>query len=90
VFVAEGIQKILPAGKEVSAGEPIAHSIAGYQYGIETGWAQGDATPSTPYNGAEDGTPMPGGKAFNRFLLSLGAKTREHWGPGPLYAGASC
>jgi hypothetical protein len=90
VFVAEGIQNILPAGTVVRAGGAIARSIPNWQYGIETGWAQGEATPSTPYNGAPDGTPMPGGKAFNRFLLSLGAETREHWGPGPVYAGASC
>jgi hypothetical protein len=90
VFVAEGIQNILPAGRTVKAGQAIARSIPGWEYGIETGWAQGVATPSTPYGNAGDGTPMPGGKAFNRFLLSLGAKTQEHWGPGPLYAGASC
>lgn len=37
--------------------------------GIETGYTNSQMTgPLTPYNGANDGTPMPGGLAFRKLL----------------------
>lgn len=89
VYVAEHLTDMLPTGTQITAGQKIATSHPGYPW-TEWGWTQGPDTPSTPYNGAADGTAMPGGKAFGRFLKSLGAKTQMDPGPGPLYAGATC
>ena len=89
VFIAEHLTDIPAIGTHVKAGQPIATAVPGSP-DTEWGWAQGPGTPSTPYNGAPDGTPMPGGQAFARFLRSLGAQTLQDPGPGPLYAGNTC
>ena len=88
VFIAEHLTNMIAPG-HVTAGQTIATALPGYPW-TEWGWSQGHRTPSVPYNGAADGTPMPGGKSFARFLRSLGASTQEDPGPGPLYEGASC
>jgi hypothetical protein len=45
--------------------------LSGYPW-LESGWANSSSTgPLTPYNGAADGTPMPGGQNFAAFLHAL-------------------
>ncbi|GEM_PF-2233430 len=88
-FVAEHLSNVLPKGTKVKAGQQIATTLPGYPW-TEWGWAAGPQTPSTTYNGAADGSSMPGGKAFARFLRHLGAKTQQDPGPGPEYAGSNC
>jgi len=39
--------------------------------------------PSARYGGSADGTATPGGRAFARFLMSLGVSGIENPGPGP-------
>jgi len=91
IYVAEQIKGTLPVGTHFKAGQVIgtAHPKPVY---TEWGWTKSPPRhqPSTPYNGAADGTPMPGGKAFARFLRHLGAKTLQAPGAGPEYAGATC
>ncbi len=87
IYVAENLTALLPEGTTVQPGEQIALSQPGYAW-TEWGWAKCAAAgqyggPATPYNGAADGTPMPGGKAFARFLNELGAKCEMDPGPGP-------
>lgn len=89
IYVAEHLADYLPAGTRIHAGQTIATALPGYPW-TEWGWAQGPQTPSVPYNGLADGTPTEGGKAFARFVQSLGAKTLQDPGPGPRYAGATC
>ncbi len=89
IFVAENLIGILPVGTQIKAGQTIATALPAYPF-TEWGWAQGPGTPSTPYNGLPDGTATEGGKAFARFLRSLGANTQQDPGPGPLYTGESC
>lgn len=88
-FVAEHLANVLPKGTDVKAGQEIGTALPGYPW-TEWGWASGPQTPSTRYNGAPDGTAMPGGKAFARFLRHLGATTKEDPGPGLEYEGNSC
>lgn len=85
IFVAENITDLLPVGTRVKAGQQIASAIPG---GSETEWGYAAAPgtssePATPYNGAPDGTPTAGGKAFARFLIELGARPLQPPGPGP-------
>ncbi len=83
IYVAEHLSGLLPRGASVRAGERIATALPGYPW-TEWGWA--DCTGSAPavhYNGAADGTPMPGGLAFARFMRELGAATAQDPGPGP-------
>ncbi len=74
-------------GSVVHAGD-----VLGYANGDnEWGWARAQGAPSTAkvvVNGHE--VASEGGKAFARFLRSLGAPTAEAPGPGAQYAGASC
>lgn len=83
VFVAEHLSSLTPAGTTVRAGERIATAWPGYPW-TEWGWgcSSGDL-PAVQYNGAPDGTPMPGGKAFARLMRGLGAATLQDPGPGP-------
>ena len=83
VYVAEHLSGLTPAGARVRAGEQIATAWPGYPW-TEWGWAtcSGDL-PAVQYGGAPDGTPMPGGKAFARFMRELGANTLQDPGPGP-------
>jgi murein DD-endopeptidase MepM/ murein hydrolase activator NlpD len=83
IYVAEHLSGLLPRGASFKAGQRIATALPGYPW-TEWGWA--DCTGSAPavhYNGAADGTPMPGGLAFARFMRGLGAATAQDPGPGP-------
>jgi LysM repeat protein len=85
IYVAEHITDLLPVGTVVSAGERIATALPGYPW-TEWGWAAPvgqEPAPSAQYNGAPDGSATPGGKAFARFLISLGVTGIANPGPGP-------
>jgi murein DD-endopeptidase MepM/ murein hydrolase activator NlpD len=84
VFVAEHLTDLqVSHGDSVHAGDTLATALPGYPW-TEWGWANEMGTGvATPYNGAADGTAMPSGKAFARFLTSLGAKPLQDPGPGP-------
>jgi hypothetical protein len=59
------------AGQSLMPGQLVTTSLAGYPW-LEIGWANASGTgPLTPYNGAPDGTPMPGGQSFMAFLSGL-------------------
>ncbi len=92
VYVAEHISSILTPGTQFTAGDTLATAYPG-PYWTEWGWAKGLDTPAVTW--AECGCTEldnvnPGGRAFARFLRSLGAKTQQDPGPGPMYAGGSC
>lgn len=72
IFMAEGINPHVKPGDKFKAGDVIAHA-ADQGNGMEWGFAQSNGKVLTPYNGAPDGTSMPGGIAFGKFLKSLGA-----------------
>jgi hypothetical protein len=83
IFVAEHLTGLLPAGARLRPGRTIATALPGYPW-TEWGWANCRGSgPAVSYNGAADGTPMPGGKAFARFMRELGAATAQDPGPGP-------
>ena len=64
----EDFAPILGPGARVKIGQIIGNATGGPS-GIETGWANRAGTgPLVPYNGAPDGTPMPGGINFKHFL----------------------
>jgi hypothetical protein len=84
VYVAEHLVNLLPAGTTITAGQVIATALPGYPW-TEWGWASPsgpEPAPSARYNGAPDGTPTPGGRAFARFLIEIGAKLAQDPGPG--------
>lgn len=83
IYTAEQLTNVLPVGTNVKAGQQIALA----QGGTEWGWSQGVQTPAS--QGAES-VATEGGKAFARFIKSLGGRIRDDPGPGPLYAGVSC
>jgi hypothetical protein len=92
IYVAEHIGSILTPGTSFAAGDTIATAYPG-PYWTEWGWAKGLDTPSVPWSQCvctEQDNVDPGGRAFARFLRSLGAKTLQNPGPGPMYAGGSC
>jgi hypothetical protein len=92
IYVAEHIGSILKPGTTFGAGDTIATAYPG-PYWTEWGWAKGLDTPSVPWSECgctEQDNVDPGGRAFARFLRSLGAKTLQDPGPGPMYAGGSC
>ena len=85
IYVAEHITGLLPAGTVVHAGQQIATALPGYPW-TEWGWASAygpEPAPSARYNGAADGRATPGGRAFARFLISLGVTGLSDPGPGP-------
>jgi hypothetical protein len=83
IFVAEHLTSMLPVGTRVWPGRPVAVAWPGYPW-TEWGWANcAGTTPVVQYHGNADGSPMPGGKAFARFMRGLGAATRDDPGPGP-------
>ena len=68
VYVMEDFAASVRVGQHLTLGDIVGRALGGSS-GIETGWANATGTgPLTPYNGAPDGTPMPGGLAFKRFL----------------------
>jgi hypothetical protein len=92
IYVAEHIGSILPAGTRFNAGDTLATAYPG-PYWTEWGWAKGLDTPAVTWaecGCTEQDNVNPGGRAFARFLRSLGAKTEQNPGPGPTYAGGSC
>jgi hypothetical protein len=92
VYVAEHISSILPARTTFNAGDTLATAYPG-PYWTEWGWAKALDTPAVTWTECgctEQDNVNPGGRAFARFLRSLGAKTEQDPGPGPMYAGGSC
>ena len=92
VYVAEHIGSILPPGTSFNAGDTLATAYPG-PYWTEWGWAKGSTRHRSPGRSAAAPswtTSTPGGRAFARFLRSLGARTEQDPGPGPMYAGGSC
>jgi hypothetical protein len=83
IYVAEHLTAMVPAGTRVRAGQPIATALPGDPW-TEWGWASCSGyTPVSRYDGSDNGTAMPGGKAFARFMRRLGAATAMDPGPGP-------
>lgn len=92
IYVAEHIGSILPAGTSFNAGDTLATAYPG-PYWTEWGWAKGLDTPAVTWaecGCTEQDNVNSGGRAFARFLRSLGARTEQDPGPGPMYAGGSC
>jgi hypothetical protein len=92
VYVAEHISSILAPGTTFNAGDSLATAYPGPDW-TEWGWAQALDTPAVTWaqcGCTEEDNVNPGGRAFARFLRSLGAKTEQDPGPGPMYAGGSC
>jgi hypothetical protein len=92
IYVAEHIGSILPVGTSFSAGATLATAYPGPDW-TEWGWAKALDTPAVTWaecGCTEQDNVNPGGRAFARFLRSLGAPTEQDPGPGPMYAGGSC
>ena len=92
IYVAEHIASILPPGTTFSAGDTLATAYPG-PYWTEWGWAKALDTPAVTWaecGCTEQDNVNPGGRAFARFLRSLGARTEQDPGSGPMYAGGSC
>ncbi len=92
IYVAEHIGSILKPGTSFSAGDTVATAYPGPSW-TEWGWAQSLDTPAVTWAECrcwEQDNVNAGGRAFARFLRSLGAKTLQNPGPGPMYAGGSC
>ena len=92
IYVAEHIGSILSPGTQFNAGDTLATAYPG-PYWTEWGWAKALDTPSVTWTECgctEQDNVDAGGRAFARFLRSLGAQTEQDPGPGPMYAGGSC
>jgi hypothetical protein len=92
IYVAEHIGSILVPGTSFNAGDTLATAYPGPSW-TEWGWAKSLNTPAVTWTECgctEMDNVNPGGRAFARFLRSLGAKTEQDPGPGPMYAGGSC
>ena len=92
VYVAEHIGSILAPGTSFGPGDTLATAYPGPDW-TEWGWARGLDTPAVTWKECgctEQDNVNPGGRAFARFLRSLGARTGQDPGPGPMYAGGSC
>jgi hypothetical protein len=92
IYVAEHIGSILPPGTSLN---PATRSRrhTGPRPGRSGGWAKALDTPAVTWAECactEQDNVNPGGRAFARFLRSLGATTEQDPGPGPLYARGSC
>lgn len=88
VYVSEHIIDItVKVGDKIKAGDRLGTALPGYAW-TEWGWAAEDL-PDTPLTrpAANDTPPgeTVGGKAFARWLRSLGAQTLSDPGPGPEY-----
>lgn len=92
IYVAEHIGSILAPGTQFNAGDTLAIAYPGPDW-TEWGWAKALDTPAVTWSECgctEEDNVNPGGRAFARFLRSLGARTEQDPGPGPMYAGGSC
>ena len=70
VYVAEHLRKLVPAGRRVAAGQPVATALPGSPW-IETGWAdEYGVTRASPCYKEGDATHL--GKTFARFLYRVG------------------
>jgi hypothetical protein len=89
VYVAEAIQPLVAAGQHVKAGDHIARfgadAAPGPSTGIETGWSSEtlNLTWAKKTTGYTEGEKTSAGKAFCRFLHSLGVPQGDDPGPGP-------
>jgi hypothetical protein len=89
VYVAEAIEPLVSAGQHVKAGDHIARfgpdAAPGHSPGIETGWSSEtlNLTWAKKTTGYHEGDKTPAGKAFCRFLHSLGVPQRDDPGAGP-------
>jgi hypothetical protein len=92
IYVAEHISSILAPGTSFNAGDTLATAHPGPPW-TEWGWAKGPDTPAVTWaecRCTEQDNVNLGGRAFARFLRSLGAKAEQNPGPGPMYAGGTC
>ncbi len=92
IYVAEHIGSILSPGTHFNAGDTLAIAYPGPDW-TEWGWAKALDTPAVTWaecGCTEEDNVNPGGRAFARFLRSVGARTGQDPGPGPMYAGGSC
>jgi murein DD-endopeptidase MepM/ murein hydrolase activator NlpD len=81
IYVAETMDRMLPAGSYVSAGERIATAEPGGT-GTEWGWANRLGQPRAALCYRE-GMKTNSGAEMARFLRGLGATTADRPGPGP-------
>ena len=81
VYYAEGVNPVagLHVGETLSAGQPVAHIIAGSSGGIEIGWGSGVGTQPLAqalgqWSGSDDAdsVPSPAGKDFSALIAQLG------------------
>ena len=81
IYVAETMNRLVPAGTTVSAGERIATALPGGT-GTEWGWANriGQTRAAPCYH---EGMKTNSGREMARFLRRLGAPTADDPGPGP-------
>ncbi len=80
VYVGEHITNLLPVGTQLTAGQTIAYAQPNFAW-TEWGWA---APPGNAQNPLTRGSgETPGGLAFDRFLISLGAPIGNSGSPGP-------
>ena len=92
VYVAEHIASIPRTGTSFNAGDTLATAYPGPDW-TEWGWAKALDTPSVTWaecGCTEQDNVDPGGRAFARFLRSLGARTQQDPGLGSMYAGGAC
>jgi hypothetical protein len=71
IYVAEHLQRLLPAGRTVRAGQQIAVALPGYPW-TEWGWADAYGSPRA-YPCYHEGRRTNSGEEMERFLMSLGA-----------------
>jgi hypothetical protein len=84
IYVAEHIGSILPPGTSFNAGDTLATAYPGPDW-TEWGWARALDTPAVTWaecGCTEQDNVDAGGRAFARFLRSLGAMTEQDPGPG--------
>lgn len=81
VYVGEHLRDLLPAGRTVRAGQPIAVAVPGYPY-TEWGWADQYGSPRA-YPCYTEGRQTNSGREMARFMESLGAQVYDLPGRGP-------
>jgi murein DD-endopeptidase MepM/ murein hydrolase activator NlpD len=81
IYVAEHLKDLAPAGRFVRAGQKIALALPGSPY-TEWGWANGYGAPLA-HPCYHEGWKTRNGKEMARFMIELGASTRDKPGPGP-------
>jgi hypothetical protein len=81
IYVSEHLTSLAPVGKFVAAGQKIAVALPGSPY-TEWGWANGIGAPLAGpcYH---EGWKTRVGKEMARFMIELGATTRDKPGAGP-------